>query len=285
MSGLYSKSSALLISALVLCATATATTADTGADDTSAGDEKASVAEDRTQAFERINGVLRARVGIEKIEGIEVSLVPNMYEVFLPGGQMIYVSADGRYLFQGSVLDMLTDTNLSERSQDAHDTKMAPVRASRLQDYPDEKTIVYSPEDPTYTVTVATDISCGYCRKFHREIPQLIEAGIKVRYLLFPRSGLKSNNAAYTTMVSVWCAEDSADSLTRAKAGQRIEPADCENPIAEHYRMAQEMGVRGTPTIFTSAGRIIPGYMPADKLLDNLKRESAAGAKPVLGGN
>ncbi|MCH9664166.1 MAG: DsbC family protein [Gammaproteobacteria bacterium] len=278
MSGLYNKSSALLLSALLLCFTASAA-------DPSTDDDKSSATEDRAQALERISGVLRARVGVEKIEGIQVSLVPNMYEVFLPGSQMIYVSADGRYLFQGAVLDMLTDTNLSDRSKKAHDAKMAPVRAGKLNDYPDEQTIVYTPEDPTYTVTVATDVSCGYCRKFHREIPQLLEAGIKVRYLIFPRAGLKSNNAAYSTMVSVWCAKDSADALTRAKAGQRIEPAECENPIAEHYRMAQEMGVNGTPTIFTSAGRIIPGYMPANELIENLKREAAAGALPVSSGN
>jgi len=42
--------------------------------------------------------------------------------------------------------------------------------------------IVFSPANPKMTVTVFTDIDCGFCRRFHNQIADLNKAGIRVRY-------------------------------------------------------------------------------------------------------
>jgi thiol:disulfide interchange protein DsbC len=42
------------------------------------------------------------------------------------------------------------------------------------------------------------------------------------------------------------------------------------NPIAEQYRLGQEVGVRGTPAIITQTGQMIPGYQSADELMVTL---------------
>ena len=231
--------------------------------------------EGAAEASERIRQALQARFGIDAAF-IEKSRAPHMYEVFADN-QLLYVSEDGRYLFQGAVLDMLTDVNLSSRSMESFERRLAPKRGERLATYPDDKTIVFAPEgDASHTITVATDVSCGYCRKFHREVGTLNEAGIAVRYLLFPRSGLEADSGSYKSMTSVWCNEDKAEALTRSKRGESIEPAECENPIAEHYQMSREMGVRGTPTIFTESGEKIGGYVPAAQLIETVKGPAPA---------
>ena len=132
--------------------------------------------------------------------------------------------------------------------------------------------IVYGPENPKRYVTVFTDIDCGYCRKLHNEVPELNAAGIQVRYLAFPRAGIGSNS--HNKYVSVWCNDDPQASLTKAKSGRPVAKATCENPIAETYRLGQQIGVRGTPMIIYDDGKITPGYLPSKELIKRLGLES-----------
>ncbi len=77
---------------------------------------------------------------------------------------------------------------------------------------------MFAPPNPKYTVTVFTDIECGYCRKLHSEIAEYNRQGIAIEYLAFPRMGLGSED--YRNMVSVWCASDRRKALTDAKNGK-----------------------------------------------------------------
>ncbi|MGC6563786.1 thioredoxin fold domain-containing protein, partial [Escherichia coli] len=53
--------------------------------------------------------------------------------------------------------------------------------------------IVYKAANEKYVITVFTDISCPYCQKLHQEVPELNKQGVTVRYLAFPRNGVKNN--------------------------------------------------------------------------------------------
>ena len=80
--------------------------------------------------------------------------------------------------------------------------------------------VVFSPAQVRSTITVFTDVSCGYCVRLHQEMNDLAEGGIKVRYLGYPRAGIPSD--AYDTLVSVWCANNPQQAMTDAKAGRDI---------------------------------------------------------------
>ncbi|NCF20130.1 MAG: thioredoxin fold domain-containing protein, partial [Haliea sp.] len=61
------------------------------------------------------------------------------------------------------------------------------------------------------------------------------------------------------------------DTLTRLKRKESVPENVCTpNPIADQYRLGQEMGVRGTPAIVTGTGQMIPGYQSADELMVTL---------------
>ena len=100
----------------------------------------------------------------------------------------------------------------------------------------------------------------------------LNELGIKVRYLAFPRAGIPSKN--YDRMVSVWCADDTQDAITRAKRREAVVAKTCANPIKEHYNMGQLVGVNGTPTLIFENGQVIPGYVPPERLIAVLRASS-----------
>lgn len=188
---------------------------------------------------------------------VKASPVSGLYEITL-GPQLLYVSADGRYIIRGDVIDIDRGENVSE-------TARKRVRIDALNELGEDKMIVFAPPAVKQTITVFTDVTCPYCVKLHNEVGQLNKAGIKVRYLAFPRAGVPS--AAYDQMVSVWCADDPQKAMTDAKSGRTVAPKRCENPVAEHYQMGQLVGVGGTPTIILDDGAIIGGYVPAAKLI------------------
>jgi thiol:disulfide interchange protein DsbC len=51
-----------------------------------------------------------------------------------------------------------------------------------------------------------------------------------------------------------------------------MDPAQCENPVADQYRLGIAMGVTGTPALLTPEGQLIPGYVPPAQLRQRLDR-------------
>ena len=139
-----------------------------------------------------------------KVENVGEAPMPGFREAIV-GGQVVYVSDDGRYLFLpgsgGALFDVNAKKNLSEAA-------LAADPQGALQTIPVSERIVFAPAKPKHTVTVFTDIECGYCRKLHSEIAEYNKPGIAIEYLAFPRMGLGRDD--YKKMVSVWCAPTAA---------------------------------------------------------------------------
>ena len=192
--------------------------------------------------------------------------VAGLYEVVF-GPTVFYVSADGRYLFRGDLVDMRTRTNLTRaREREARREAMARLDDADL--------VVFSPPSPKYTVTVFTDVDCVYCQRMHRQIEDYLRLGVRVRYAAFPRAGVGS--VSYDKIVSVWCADDRLAAMTDAKSGRPVPRRECDNPVSSQFTLGNQMGVRGTPTIILENGELVPGYVPPPQLL-GLLREDGAG--------
>ena len=89
--------------------------------------------------------------------------------------------------------------------------------------------------------------------------------GIEVRYLAYPRAGVPSPSA--DKLITVWCSKNPADTMTQMKSGVAVATQVCaKNPIASQYALGNELGVNGTPALFTPDGEMLPGYMPAGEL-------------------
>ena len=197
-----------------------------------------------------------------EITRIKPAPIPGLYEVML-GTEMIYLSEDGRYILQGDLIDLGEKVNLSEQER-------AGARKRVLESIPASETIDFAPENARHTVYVFTDITCGYCQRFHRDMAELNGKGIAVRYLAFPRAGIDTDS--FREMESVWCAADPNEAMTLAKGGRPVAPAQCDNPVQRQYELGQTLGVRGTPAIYLENGQELPGYVPPDDLLQALQQ-------------
>ena len=198
----------------------------------------------------------------DTLPGISISSltetpVPGLYEL-ITDGQIYYLDETAQYLIDGSLIQLADRVNLT-------DARLGGIHMGLIKEVGEENMLIYEPEQPsTRSITIFTDISCGYCRRLHAELDTLLDEGVRVRYLLFPRAGLGSQG--HKDLESVWCADNPQDAMTNAKAGGQIIPKTCTNPIEQHVALAEQLGLRGTPLIYTDSGEKIPGYREASAL-------------------
>jgi thiol:disulfide interchange protein DsbC len=230
---------------------------------------KAGTPEARTlEAIRRLNPRVHAeRVGPAPMAGFQQAVV---------AGQVVYVSNDGRYLFLagsgGALFDVDSQQNLTESA-------LAAMRKDLLKTIPVSERIVFSPPNPKYTVTVFTDVECGYCRKFHSEIAEYNRQGIAVQYMAFPRMGIGSED--YDKMVSVWCAPDRRKALTDAKNDHAVQSRTCKTTVNAQYDVGQRAGLTGTPMIIAPDGTQVGGYVPPAQLRAVLDKLAQPAGKPA----
>jgi len=210
---------------------------------------------------------LQKLLGPQSLQQLKIipAPIPGLYEVMIEG-YIFYVSSDGHYLIRGGeILD------LNNNAQNLTEDRLNDFRAAQLASIDKKGLIEFAAKDPKYVITVFTDVDCPYCNKIHQEVSKLNQAGVTVRYAAFPRAG--KGSPTYDKMVSVWCAKDRKQALTDAKSGKEVPAATCSNPIDAQYEMGHKIGVSGTPAIIMSNGHLLPGYMPATRLIQALEDE------------
>jgi thiol:disulfide interchange protein DsbC len=220
------------------------------------GDEPAQPTKEELAA--KLNGVSPSDITASPIEGL--------YQVAV-GSNVAYLTADGRFLIQGEVYDLESLENVTEATR-------AAARVELLDAVEPSETIVFAAKgERKHRVTIFTDIDCGYCRQFHRDIEKVNELGIEVRYLFYPRTG--PDTESWAKADKVWCADDRNAALTRAKLGGAVPDAECAStPVAEHFELGRQVGVRGTPAMYADNGELLGGYLPPDRLLETLEELS-----------
>lgn len=210
-----------------------------------------------TENFAVLKDVLQKRFTDIEIGDIRNTPLAGIYEVTI-GTHTVLVSADGRYLIQGDLIDLTTRRNLT-----------AEYRAGLIKEMigkvSESDMIILGPAKAKYTLTVFTDVDCPYCARLHREVPKLNQAGVKVRYLLYPRAG--PGTETYKRAIAVWCSKDRIQAIGIAKSGGKLEMKTCPNPVDRNVKLGAEVGVEGTPTIVFEDGRVVPGFATADRLL------------------
>lgn len=215
------------------------------------------------EAVDKVYTSLKAAMPSLQKSDISNSPVPGVYEVNR-GLSYFYVTADGRYVFSGDLVDLQSGESITENNRKGH-------RLQVMNDLPAKEMIVFPAKNEKYVITVFTDIDCGYCRKLHREMADYNNAGITVRYLFYPRSG--PNTPSFAKAESVMCAKDRNAAMTTAKQGGNVESKSCKNSVKAQFEAGQAVGVRGTPALVLEDGSMQPGYLPADRLLALLKEQ------------
>lgn len=213
---------------------------------------------------ERIRERLERTIPNMSVESVRETERENLYAV-QAGGELIYMTEDGRYAFTGQMLRLEEDgiSNLTEEAR-------GEERRKALSDLDSSELIRFGPEEDEVKAElyVFTDTTCGYCRKLHRDVDALNDLGIRVNYLAYPRGGPEGQGAQQLS--TVWCADNRREAMTRAKQGESVSADECSAPVQSHFRIGQSFGVTGTPAMVTESGRMIRGYKPPEALAQEL---------------
>lgn len=200
------------------------------------------------------------------IDTLRTTDAPGLYEL-ISQGQIAYVTEGGRYIIAGDLIDLQTQTNLTNAVQNEQRREVA-------DSIPDEQKIIYPAEGETkYEILVLTDPSCPFCEKLHQELPALSQAGVEVQYLLTPRQG--PGSPAFIESSQIMCDDDQKGLIDVAMERQNVDGEACmDELITQNTQYAQQLGMSGTPHIILPDGTPMPGFRPADELLEAIKASS-----------
>lgn len=195
---------------------------------------------------------------------------PGIWEVDVrKGGKTypLYLDYSGRYLFNGQVIRMSDRKNLTGLRY----TDLNRVDVSSI---PLEDAVVIGNRGAKKRVFVFDDPDCPWCRRLHGEIKQVVARDPEVAFFLRVYSR-NHDPATVRKALSIVCGkENAAKLLDDAFAGKELPPPPptCRtNAVEETARLAERLGIDGTPAIVLPDGRLIGGYVQADALLELLK--------------
>lgn len=174
---------------------------------------------------------------------------------------ILYVSENGQYVLQGKMYELTNKGPVDVAG------KLLADKVNALKN----EMIIYPAKNEKYVVTVFMDITCHYCHILHQQVKEYNDLGITVRYLAFPRAGM---NETARQMESIWTAKDPVFALNEAEKGNLPKELKTPNIVKKHYDLGVQLGVKGTPSIVTSTGEMLGGYLKPQDLLTVLQ-ESA----------
>ncbi len=211
---------------------------------------------------------LKQRVGNADLGDPKKTVLDDIWQVKMQN-RFVYLIKDGQYALIGDLIDLKNGVNLTEKER-----RSSAIDA--INAYNDTQLVVYEPKIKVKTtLNIFTDTSCPYCQKLHQEVPRLLDAGIKVRYLPYARGG--SRGPGYQTLRSVWCAKNKTKAMTDAKNENTdgLPAGDCLEAkiVDQSFITGNQVGVTGTPALFKETGEKIEGYVPYQKLIPMLIKQ------------
>jgi len=165
------------------------------------------------------------------------------------------------------------------------------IDANELDLYDDPASWVGGNPDGDVTIVEFIDYRCGYCRRAHPEVSELVESDGNIRIIVkeFPilgedyvaasrfaiatlqKAGAEAYKAAHDALIAL-PGQVSDDVLRNVARTIGVEPdavlehmdsPDVDSVIAENRALAQRLQINGTPS-FVMAGQMIRGYVPLD---------------------
>jgi protein-disulfide isomerase len=193
-------------------------------------------------------------------------------------------------------------TVLNQRQADQAATQdVALVKANERDIFADTASFVGGNPDGDITVVEFIDYRCGYCKKAHSEVSDLVSKDGNIRYIVkeFPILSDQSVTAARFAIAALQVAgteaytkinagfyesfrgDVSADTLTAFAKDLGIDPApilarmdapEVTKVISDNHALAQRLQISGTPT-FVMGSQMIRGYVPLDEMQSVVAKE------------
>ena len=200
---------------------------------------------------------------------IRMSPVKGLWEVAIEDqGQraIMYVGFSKRQVIAGPVFEVETGLNKTQESFEKMGAQ--PARYVDFPKIPLDPALVLGDRGAPYKVVVFTDPDCPFCAKAHEEMKKVV-AGRKDIAFFLKLMPLTVHPDAFWKSQSILCGK-SLHRLEDNFEKKDIPKPECDNKpeVEANIRLAQELGITGTPTLVLPDGLIITGVKDANTLVD-----------------
>ncbi len=205
---------------------------------------------------------IEERLGL-KVDAITRMPVGGLYEVRV-GTEVVYTDATGDYLLKGDIIDLRSHENVTAKR--VNELVEASLPKVKLSDLPLASAIKIVKGNGKRTLVAFEDPNCGYCKRLEKSFDDLNDVTLYV--FLYPILGDDSIAKAK----AIWCSPDRARAWQdwMHKGAVQGGVANCENPIQQNVALGEKLSVTGTPTMFFSSGKRIPGAVGVDEVTKQL---------------
>ena len=207
------------------------------------------------------------------VESITRTPYLGLYEM-LVDGEVIYTDADFNYMIVGSIIETKTKTNLTDARQREIEAKKLKSLAFPFEQLPFDLAIKKVKGDGSRKVAVFSDPDCPYCRRLEKDIEKISDVTLYI--FLFPIEQLHPKAPEMSR--AIWCAPDRVKAWDEYMLkGVVPKSPKCDNPVEKIVAYGQSKKINGTPTIFFSDGKRVPGAIPAERFEELLGKAGSAG--------
>lgn len=202
---------------------------------------------------------------VEKAYNFKPSSVKAMpfglYEV-VTGNEVVYVDKDVSVLFVGRVIDAKTKEDVAQSRRDE-------LMIIDYKSLPFDQAFKIVNGDGSRQFAVFSDPNCPYCKKFEKDLIGM--KNVTIYTFLYPILSRDPANPAdsYERSRNIWCAKDRKtvwDAFMLETKSPPVAPVDCKHPLQQNLALGQKLGVSGTPTIFFTDGRRLPGAVGPERI-------------------
>lgn len=210
-----------------------------------------------------VRAAMRKKFPNEKILEVVKTPYSGLYEVDFENS-IVYTDEKISYLFTGSIYDMKDMRNLTEE-------RSKKIYAIKFDSLPFHDAFKEVKGNGSRRVALFTDPNCPYCKRLEKEMQHVGNVTV-YRFILaiLPGSEEKAKN--------IWCSANREkawrDALLNGISPAKARPCDTK-ALTEVAKLAEKLGINGTPAIVFEDGVINPGAMPAEEIEQQLAEVSA----------
>lgn len=193
---------------------------------------------------------------LEKIEHVIKTSYSGLYEIVI-GGQLMYTDENGTYLFDGDVIDMASQTDLTEK-------RRQQLFAIDFDKLPLDLAMKKVKGNGKRKMAYFSDPNCSYCKKLEKELKKVNDVTLYVfLYPIFQGSDIAVRN--------IRCAKNPIKTWDDWMLdGKLPATAVCPTSTDKVLALGKKLRVNGTPNLIFANGVQSPGYLPAEELEKNL---------------
>lgn len=201
---------------------------------------------DETSDIAAIKSNLDKRKPAIIAKSIKLSPLPGVYEVFA-NNNIFYVDKTVSYVMVGgSIIEDASKKNLTIE-------RLKELTRINFDTLPFKNAIEIKKGTGAYKFAIFSDPDCPFCKSLEQGLEETQMTNYTAYVFLLPLKELHPD--AVKKSENIWCAKDKSEAwLNLMVKGTEPEKTSCDNPIAKNEKLANELGVSGTPTIYLSDG-------------------------------